>query len=133
MPRATSLSLPLGAQLVGQQWGEAGLPLAHHLVRELKPPFQKHFGELTEAQLIAYAPEDDQEDDIARKFEMVERGPSALIEGPLTVPSTESPIAKLRLFTSFDRRGGRAVRARHRAFLSWADFSPKHTRETELC
>ncbi len=50
---------------------------------ELKAALQKHFGQVTQAQLVPQAPQHDEQDDIGGLFERVEGGSSALVEGAL--------------------------------------------------
>jgi hypothetical protein len=52
-------------------------------MRELEAPLQKHFSQVTQAQLIAKPPQHDEEDEIGRIFQGVEGGSGALVEGAL--------------------------------------------------
>jgi hypothetical protein len=47
---------------------------------EHKPALQDHLGQITQAQLLAKPPENDEQDDIRGIVERVERGTGAFIE-----------------------------------------------------
>ncbi len=84
MPGATGLALTFGTQLIGEQWSEAGFPLTHRLMRELEAAFQEHLGEVAQAEFVAHAPEDDQQHDVGREFQIVEGRARPFIELPPT-------------------------------------------------
>jgi hypothetical protein len=45
-----------------------------------KAAFEKHFGDITQAQFVAQPPQDREKDNICGKFEIVKRSTSAFIE-----------------------------------------------------
>ena len=71
IPRAAGPSTPLGGESLREQRGEALLPLAHRLVGEHEAAFQKHLGEVRQAQFIAGVPQDDEQHDLRGVFEEV--------------------------------------------------------------
>jgi hypothetical protein len=65
------------------EWGKARFPVSSGLMGEFKAALQKHFSQVTQAQLVTQSPQHDEEDNIDGVFERVEEGSSALIEGAL--------------------------------------------------
>jgi hypothetical protein len=99
MPGTTSLPFAFGSELVRYEWGEAPFPLAYRLMRELKAPLQEHFGEVTKAEFVAYAPQNDEENDISGELKVVIIPPTTL---PLSIRvfhpwnTSPSPIPLIR-------------------------------------
>jgi len=79
----------LGAQPLCQQRGEARLPLADGLVREGEAARQEHLGEVTQAELVAETPEDNEQRDVGRNLQVVERRARALIESATAETAAE--------------------------------------------
>jgi hypothetical protein len=86
-------------------------------MREHETAFQKHLSHIMQAQLLAQTPQNNQQNDISRVFQKVERGTGALIEDALTSQAPERPIAKQGFLPLFLRGGGYAVRAIHGSLL----------------
>jgi hypothetical protein len=53
-------------------------------VRECKAALQEHLCQITKAQFVAHAPEDDQQNDVGREFQGVEGSSTSLVAGALT-------------------------------------------------
>jgi hypothetical protein len=54
----------VGAQAVGEQGGEASRPFSDGLMGELEATVQEHLGQIAQAELVAHAPADGEEDDV---------------------------------------------------------------------
>src|SRR5690242_10199905 len=80
VPAAADLALAAAPEILGQHWGELGLPLAHRLVAEHEAADQEHLGQVAQAQLVAQAPEYHEGDHVARVLGPVQRAAAALVE-----------------------------------------------------
>lgn len=118
MPRATGSPFAFSPQFVRHKWSEAAFPISGRFVRELKAAFQEHFGEVTKAQSVTNAPQDDQQHDVGGKFKIVEGRARPLIEGPMAVMAAKHAIAELGLPREMGRRGRRAMRTWHLRLLN---------------
>src|SRR5262249_6927132 len=116
VPLRTALPVPLGPQPVSEQRGEAGLPLAHRLVREDEAALEEHLGQVAQAQLVAQPPEDHQQDEVGRVLQVVVRRAGPLVADPATCRAAEGAVAQGGAPPLFDGRGG-AVWARHEHLL----------------
>ena len=114
VPGAAGLALALGAQLVGHERSEACFPLAHRLMRELETALEEHLGEVAQAEFVAHAPQDDQENDVSREFQVIEGRVSSLIELPAAGGTAKDTIAKLGCLRQFSCCRGSAIWAGHR-------------------
>jgi hypothetical protein len=56
------------AEPVGKEWSEAGFPLADRLVRDGEATEEEQLRDVTEAELVAEAPEEGVEDDVGPHF-----------------------------------------------------------------
>jgi hypothetical protein len=81
------------AEPVRQGWKRSGPPLAHRLVRDGEASEEEQLRDVTEAELVAEAPEDRVEDDIGRVLELIEGRASALVEAPATGAADEPGVA----------------------------------------
>ncbi len=52
VPRSPCLTTSFGSQLIGDQRGKPSLPVPDCLMSELKAALQKHFSQITQAQLV---------------------------------------------------------------------------------
>jgi hypothetical protein len=118
MPRATGSPFAFSPPFVRHKWSEAAFPISGRFVRELKAAFQEHFGEVTKAQSVTNAPQDDQQHDVGGKFKIVEGRARPLIEGPMAVMAAKHAIAELGLPREMGRRGRRAMRTWHLRLLN---------------
>ena len=72
IPGSPCLSTSFGTQLVCHEWSKARFPVPDCLMGELKAALQKHFSQVTQAQLVPQAPENDEQNDIGRVLQKVE-------------------------------------------------------------
>jgi hypothetical protein len=70
---------PALAQALGEQRRQLGFPIPHRLVSEHEAPDQKHFRQITEAELVAQPPKDHEKHDVG--WDPVQHR-----AGPLVVP-----------------------------------------------
>lgn len=107
----------------------SGLPLANGLVCNGVAAAEEQFRNVTEAELVAEAPEDSVEDDAGRVLEVVEVGAGALVEAPTARCADKAVVAEggSRGGSAHPLRclGRIAVRARHGWLLD--DRSPQPT------
>jgi hypothetical protein len=61
-------------------------------MREDEASLEPHLGQITEAQLIAIAPQDHERDDIGRRLESMTRGAWALMKHTLTITTPKRAI-----------------------------------------
>jgi hypothetical protein len=80
VPGAASLTSALGTQLVGSQWRKARFPCPDGILCEDQATLQEHLGQITQAEFVAQAPQDDLEDDVGGKGTIAELGSG----GPFT-------------------------------------------------
>ena len=80
VPGLPGTAAPPGAELVGEQRCEAELPAADGLVRHLIAALEHQFGNISEAELVAQALHDGEQDDVGREVEIIERGAGPLVE-----------------------------------------------------
>ncbi len=95
VPGTTGLSLALGAKVVGHKRREVGFPLAHGFMGEHKAALQEHVGEIAQTELVAEAPEDDQQHDAGRKLKIVVGRARALVELALAGATANGSLAEL--------------------------------------
>src|SRR3954464_4761588 len=91
--------------------------IPHRLVGEHDAPDQEHLRQITQAQLVAQPPENDQEHDVGRHLGAVEPRAGPLIEPPPALPAPKTSEAMNRLPLPLDGRRRVAVRAVHGGFL----------------
>jgi hypothetical protein len=70
-------------------------------MRQHKAAFEKHFGDITQAQFVAQPPQDREEDDVRGEFKRVKGRTGSFIEDTLAMGAEEHCIAKLRFLYSF--------------------------------
>jgi len=108
MPLGACGAAPFGAQLRGDQWGEARLPVPHRLVREDEAALEEHLGHIPQAALITQAPQHHEQDDVSGGLHVIERRAGALVADPPAAGAAEGALAQRRPL-------GRLVRGRHGA------------------
>ncbi len=74
---------------------------------------QEHLGKVAQAQLVAYAPEDDHKDDIRRKLKVIEERAGAFVELAPACGTTKDTIAEVGPLPSFSRGSDGSVWADH--------------------
>ena len=89
VPAPAGLAGSALAQALGEQRRQLGFPVTDRLVGEHDAPDQKHFRQITQAQLVAQPPKDDQEHDVSRHLDPVERRAGPLVEPPPAIPAPE--------------------------------------------
>jgi hypothetical protein len=67
-------------EAIDQRWRQLHFPVPDDFVAEFDPPDQEHLWQITQAQFVPEAPEDNQRDDIGRVLSAVENSTAALIE-----------------------------------------------------
>lgn len=80
---------------------QTAFPISDSLMRKHKAAFEKHFGDITQAQFGAEPPHNRQEDDVRREFQRVKRSTSSFIEDRSAMWTEEHCIAKPGLLCSF--------------------------------
>ncbi len=91
---------------------------------ERKATLQEHLGEIPQAEFVAQAPEQDQEDDVSGKRELVVGRAGPLIALMSTGGAPKGPIPKLGALRQFSRCRGGAVRAGHPGLPGKLDSAP---------
>ena len=79
MPGFAGLAVSPSTQLIRHERGKTGFPVSNRLMGEHKAALQEHLGQITQAQLVAQPPEDNEQDDIGGVFQKVEGGARAFI------------------------------------------------------
>jgi hypothetical protein len=93
-----------------------------------KAAFEKHFGDITQAQFVAQPPQDREEDDVCGKFKIVKRSTSSFIEDMLAMWAEEYCRAKLGFLGSFFDVSCCAIGAVHWSmFLVPSEWCDQHT------
>jgi ribosomal protein L27 len=72
MPGCSSLSTSLDAELISKQRGKTGFPVVNGLMGEDKTTFQKHLGQITQAQFVPQPPQNDEQDNISGIFQIID-------------------------------------------------------------
>ena len=80
VPRPPSLSTPFGPQWLCNERGKPPFPLPNCLLRQHQTSLQKHFCQISQTQLVSEPPHNDQEDDIRRILQRIERRSSPFVE-----------------------------------------------------
>jgi hypothetical protein len=127
--RDARLAVPLGAQLIGEQWSKSSFPLPHRFVRKDETAFQKHLGQITEAELVAQPPQDDLHNDVGGECEIVEGRSGTFIKGTMARQTAEGTIAELGSSRTFTGCGRSAIGAGHQSSSRWQHYLHKHIRE----
>jgi len=70
-------------------------------MRQHKAAFEKHFGDITQAQFVAQLPQDREQDDVRREFKSVKGCTNSFIEDMSAIWAEEHCRAKLRFLCSF--------------------------------
>jgi hypothetical protein len=91
------------AQGLAQEGAQLALPRPHGFMRKDEAPLEKHFRQVSQAQLIPEAPQDDQADDISRILQPIEGCACPFIEDMSAVTTAKATIAQLRLIRAFAR------------------------------
>jgi hypothetical protein len=53
------------------EWSTSRFPVSDGFMSTYKAAFEKHFGDITQAQFVAQLPQDREEDDVCGKFKIV--------------------------------------------------------------
>jgi hypothetical protein len=61
---------------------------------EIEATHQEYLCQITKAELVSEAPQDDKQHDVRGELEMIENGTCSLIEDPTALSTTENLIAK---------------------------------------
>jgi hypothetical protein len=117
VPGCSSLSTSLDAELISKQRGKTGFPVVNCLVAEDKTPFQKHLGEITQAQCVALPLQNDEQDKISGIFQKVERCARAFVEGVPAPRAAKRSIAQRGFLVLFFGCRGCAIWAVHGSLL----------------
>jgi hypothetical protein len=80
--------------LLCDKWGKTRFLFSNGFIREHKAPLQKHFGEISQAQLIPKPPQDNQQDHIGGIFQVVERCSCSFVEEVLASGAAEQTITE---------------------------------------
>jgi hypothetical protein len=70
--------------LLYKKWSKSCFPLPNGLIGERQASLKKHFGEISQAQLVPETPQDNQKNHIGGIFQEVEWGSCPLVEEVLT-------------------------------------------------
>lgn len=98
-------------------------------MRKHKAAFEKHFGNITQAQFVAQPPQDREENDIRREFKIVKGRTSSFTEDMSAIWAEEHCIAKLGLLCSFSSAPCGAMGTVHCSmFLVPSEYGDQHTR-----
>src|SRR4051812_27265186 len=93
VPAAAHLTAPAPPQVLGQGGGELSLPLPDGFIAEHNAAHGEHLGQVTQAQLVAQAPEHHEGDDIGRVLRAVQHTAAALVELLAACAAAEPAIA----------------------------------------
>ncbi len=124
MPAPASFAGPALAQALSQHRRQLGFPVTDRLVGEHEAPDQEHLCQIAQAQLVAQPPEDDQEHDVGRHLDPVQRRAGSLIEPSPALPAAEAPEAMNRSPLPLGGRRRVAMRAVHGDTLDLSKRSP---------
>jgi hypothetical protein len=94
-------------------------------VGEYEAPDQKHLGQITQAQLVAQPPEDDQEHNVGRDLDPVQHCAGPLVVPPPAISASETPEAMNRSPLMLGSRRRMAMRAVHGDTLDAQNGGPR--------
>ena len=94
VPGAAGLAAPLRSPLVREPRGEADIPGADRLVRDLEAALEEPLSDVAEAQLGAETPEHGEQHAVRWVLQIVAGGAGPLVEPPPTGPAAEPPGAE---------------------------------------
>ena len=109
-PGDAGAAAPLRSQLVREQRGEADLPGADRLVRDLEAALEEQLSDVAAAQLGAETPEHGEQHDVRWVLPIGEGRAGPLVEPPPAGPAAEPPGAE---------RGAALAPRRHRECTVW--------------
>jgi hypothetical protein len=102
VPNFSQLIPSFVSQFIGKERGEPLLPIPYRLVGELKTSYQKIFGHVPIAHLIADSAQENLKENVGGDFDEVEGGSGALVEGLTTIAAAMGGVAQIRgTFTGY--------------------------------
>ncbi len=104
---------PPGAKLVGEQWGKAELPRSDGLVRDLEAALEQQLCDITEAELVAQAPQHGEQHDVGGVLQLIEWGAGPLFEDSVAGAASGSAVAERATSSSPAGLCGTTVGAGH--------------------
>ena len=84
---------------------------------ERKTSLQKHLSNITQTEFVAQPPEDSEQDNVGRKFKVVEWRASSFIKGTATARTEECGIAEFGFLCSLRGRSNHTIGTVHRPTL----------------
>src|ERR1700722_15786529 len=101
VPTLPDPAFPPPPEVVDQAWRQLRLPVPDRFIAEFDSPDQEYFRQITQAQLLAEAPDEHERDHVGRVLGAVQDSAAALIELLSTSTAPEAPVTPRRPLWSF--------------------------------
>jgi hypothetical protein len=94
IPRVAGLASAFGAQVLCDEWGKAGFPIAYCLVSKLEAALQEHLSKVSKAEFVPQTPQYHQKYNVRWEREVIVRSSSSFVEDAAAAFAPEDRIAE---------------------------------------